>query len=53
MRLYIPVVLAILFAGWILYHWLIKKDIKAHKDDAIGGVMFFMVWAALYAWMLA
>jgi hypothetical protein len=53
MRLFFAPVMALLFIGWILYHWLIKKDIKQHKDDILGGCLFFLAWALIYWWILS
>ena len=51
MRVFIPIILAAAFLGWVLYTWLIKKDIKNHKGDVAGGFIFLLVWALLYLWM--
>jgi len=51
MRLFIVPILAILFTGWILYHWLIKKDIRKHKNDIIGGIMALAASALMYVWV--
>jgi uncharacterized BrkB/YihY/UPF0761 family membrane protein len=52
MRLFLIPLLAIIFLGWIIYHWLVKKDIKKHKDDIIGGCLFFAAWIIIYIWIL-
>lgn len=53
MRIFIVPVMALLFIGWVLYRWLIKKDIKQHKGDVIGGFMFIAIWVVIYvcAWL--
>lgn len=51
MRIFIPPFLAIVFIGWVLYIWLIKKDFKNHKGDIAGGFIFLLVWALIYVWL--
>ncbi len=51
MRVYLPVILATVFIGWVLYIWLIKKDIKNHRGDIAGGFIFLAVWGLIYLWM--
>lgn len=48
MRILMPIGLVIVFAGWILYRWLIKKDIRKHTNNVFAGLFFIAVWAILY-----
>ena len=51
MRVFITIIIATVFLGWVLYVWLIKKDIKNHRGDVAGGFIFLLVWALIYVWM--
>jgi len=53
MRLLFGPIMAVLFVGWLLYHWLIKKDLRQHKDDAIGGCLFVLAWGLIYWWIFS
>ncbi len=37
-----------LYIGWVIYRWLIKKDIRQHKNDFYGLSFFIAVWVLLY-----
>jgi hypothetical protein len=37
-----------LFVGWVLYRWLVKRDLKEHKGTLVLGLMFIGVWGLLY-----
>jgi hypothetical protein len=50
-RAYIPIGLIIIFAFWVLYHLLIKKDLRKHANSFYLGLFFIGVWAVLYCWM--
>lgn len=39
------------FVGWLLYHLLIKRDLKEHKDTLTLGGMFIGIWALLACWL--
>lgn len=48
-RLYIPIVFIVLFLLWIVYHFLIKKDLlSTQKDNLYIGSFFIGVWLLLY-----
>ncbi len=51
MRIFMPVVFIILFAGWVLYRLLLKKDLLKHKAELYLGIFFIAVWAVLYYWI--
>lgn len=51
LRMYIPVVLAVLFTAWALYRLLIKKDLKTQLNNLYVGLFFFAVWGIIY-WAL-
>ncbi len=40
--------LALLFAGWIFYRGVIKRDLAAHRGTLALGGLFVGVWAVLY-----
>ena len=50
-RFVIPVLLVVVFLGWVLYRLLVKRDLKQHMNELYAGVFFFAVWAAVYAFM--
>ena len=52
MRIVIPLALIALFAGYMLYLLLIKKDRKAAAGLLYPGLFFIAVWAAIYFLML-
>jgi len=39
----------ILFFGWLIYAGLIKKNLKDHKQVALVGSVFSVVWIVLAA----
>ncbi|WP_193553751.1 hypothetical protein [Flavobacterium silvisoli] len=51
MRIFMPIVFFILFAGWVLYRLLLKKDLLKHKAELYLGIFFIAVWAVLYYWI--
>ncbi len=40
--------LALLFAGWIFYRGMIKRDLAAHRSTLAIGMLFAGIWAVLY-----
>lgn len=44
--------LAIVFVGWLIYHGLIKKDIRKHRNEAYGGLIILGVWVVIYFWLV-
>ncbi len=40
--------LAIVFIGWLIYHGLIKKDIKKYRNEAYGGLIILGLWVVIY-----
>ena len=40
--------LAIAFIGWILYRFLIKKDLKKNLNNLYLGLFFIGVWVLFY-----
>lgn len=51
-RLFIPIAFTAVFIIWVLYHFLIKKDLKAHTNTMYVGLFFVGVWGVLYFLML-
>lgn len=45
--------LAALFIGWLLYHWLVKRDLKEHQGTLLLGTFFMGIWGLLYWWLWA
>lgn len=52
LRLFIPLGFLLVFAGWILYRLLIKKDLKKNLNAVYLSLFFFGVWAGLYFLLL-
>ncbi|WP_165917386.1 hypothetical protein [Flaviaesturariibacter aridisoli] len=52
MRIFFPLAFAAVFAGWVLYRLLVKKDLKRQLPNLYPGVFFIAVWAALYFFWL-
>ena len=52
MRIFFPLAFAVVFAGWLLYHLLVKKDLKRQLPSVCAGVFFIAVWVALYLFWL-
>ncbi len=44
----IPLFLAPIFILWVLYHLLIKKDLKKYRTELFAGVTFIVIWAVIY-----
>ncbi|MFM2213052.1 MAG: hypothetical protein RL427_315 [Bacteroidota bacterium] len=54
MRLYFPFILGPLFVCYILYLFLIKKELKRNLTTIVyPGLFFFLVWALLYYWLVS
>lgn len=51
MRLVTPIIFGGAFIVWLVYHGVIKKDIRQHWGDLGFGVFFLGVWALLY-WLI-
>ncbi|MCD6068255.1 MAG: hypothetical protein K0S33_3081 [Bacteroidetes bacterium] len=51
-RLYIPIAFVLVFAAWILYRFLIKKDLKQQLNSLSVGLFFTGVWAVIYIALL-
>ena len=47
-RVVMAIGLVIAFIGWILYHLVIKKDLKKNLNNLYLGLFFIGVWAVLY-----
>jgi uncharacterized membrane protein len=41
--------LTIAFLGWVLYHFLIKKNLKQQRNELFGGLVFIGLWIVIYA----
>jgi hypothetical protein len=53
MRLYIPLLMAVLFIVYILYLALIKKELKHQLTGVLYPGLFFLgVWCILYYFIL-
>lgn len=48
MRVLFPLVFLLLFAGWIGYHLLVKKDLRQQRNNLLAGCAFAAVWALIY-----
>lgn len=48
----IPIVLIAVFIVYVLYLFIIKKDIKKLKTVLYPGLFFIAVWAVIYYFLL-
>lgn len=53
LRIFAPLIFIALFAVWMVYHALIKKDIRQHRDSLYLGLVFTTIWGAVYTYLLA
>ncbi|MBS7788173.1 hypothetical protein KIH23_12775 [Flavobacterium sp. CYK-55] len=53
MRIFLPFVFALLFLGWLVYRLIVRKDLKANKNDLYTGIFFIVIWVVLYSWLWA
>jgi hypothetical protein len=51
LRLLLPLVLLVMFVGWMLYRVVVKKDLKKHLNEVSLGMFFFSVWGLIYWWL--
>ncbi|MCW3123574.1 MAG: hypothetical protein JWQ38_3066 [Flavipsychrobacter sp.] len=49
-RFHIGFVFLLLYAVWIIYRGLVKKDIRQHKDAFYLYTILIAVWALIYFW---
>jgi high-affinity Fe2+/Pb2+ permease len=47
-RVVMVIGLVIAYIGWILYHLLIKKDLKKNLNNVYLGLFFIVVWVLFY-----
>jgi len=52
LRALIPILLFVVFVGWIFYRLLIKKDLKQQLNNLYIGLAFTIVWILIYYFML-
>jgi hypothetical protein len=52
LRMYLPMVLIAIFAGWVLYHIFIKRDLKQKKMQLYLGLTFTGVWILIYYFLI-
>lgn len=53
MRIFLPIVLTLLFLGYLLYLGLIKKSLKSNRFQVVyPGLFFISIWAVIYFVML-
>lgn len=41
------------FFGWVMYHLLVKRDLKEHKGTLALGGLFIGIWGLMYWWLWA
>lgn len=51
LRIYMPIVLLVVFIGWILYRFIIKKDLKRNLNGLYIGSFFVGIWGLIYFFM--
>lgn len=47
-RVLMVIGLLALFAGWVLYRLLIKRDLMQHKGTLFLGLFFIGIWGLVY-----
>lgn len=52
MRILIPLAAIPLFILWILYRFLIKKDLYKYKSELLTGTVFSTAWGIIYCLMI-
>ncbi|MFY7757325.1 MAG: hypothetical protein ACOVP9_02915 [Flavobacterium stagni] len=53
MRLYIPILLAVLFIGYLFYIAFIQKSFRQKwRTEVLPGFFFFGVWGVIYYWVI-
>lgn len=52
LRVLIPIGLAAIFLGWVLYRLLIKKDLKKQLSTFYLGFAFIAAWFFIYWFLL-
>lgn len=53
MRIFLPLILILLFVGYLLYLGLVKKSLKSNRFQVVyPGVFFIAIWAVIYLLML-
>jgi FtsH-binding integral membrane protein len=48
MGIWMAIGLAIVFIGWILYRFLIKKDLSKNLNSLYLGLFFIGIWVLFY-----
>lgn len=48
LRIFVPLVLFVIFIFWILYRLFIKKDLRKHMSLLYAGCAFSAVWCMIY-----
>ncbi|MES2630201.1 MAG: hypothetical protein V4616_14660 [Bacteroidota bacterium] len=51
-RITFPLVFLVLFIGWILFHLVVRKDLRKQKNTLYFGLFFFGVWGLIYSFLL-
>lgn len=51
LRLYIPIALVLLWLGYLIYLFLVKKDRKRTLSFLYPGLLFIGIWLALFWWL--
>jgi len=52
MRIFMPILYFLFFAGWVLYRLIIKRDLKQNLNSLYIGLTFTGVWALIYYLLL-
>ena len=50
--IYGGILMAIGFVGWVLYRWIIKKDLHQYREETQLWLFFLAAWAAIY-WFIS
>lgn len=52
LKIFMPIAFLAVFIGWILYRLLIKKDLRENVNNLYTGLVFVVVWAVIYWFMI-
>lgn len=54
MRLFMPIVMTIVFVCYLVYLFAVKKNLKQKADKVVyPGLFFIVAWAAIYVGLLS
>lgn len=48
LRFFTPLIFIVLFVGWALYRFFVKRDLKQNLNNLYLGIFFIAVWGLIY-----